>query len=86
METETKQRRDINQGNATAWRTANDTTRKQNKRESEISVREGPPPGDVDYQTDCFTILSVFKDSARRQVKVKENIYTTESKESLKKV
>lgn len=39
METETKQRQDINQGNATAWQTANDTTRKQNKRETEISVR-----------------------------------------------
>lgn len=40
METETKQRQDINQGNATAWQTANDTTRKQktNKRETEISV------------------------------------------------
>lgn len=32
METETKQRQDINQDNATAWRTANDTTRKQNKK------------------------------------------------------
>lgn len=39
METETKQRQDINQGNATAWQTANNTTRKQNKRETEISVR-----------------------------------------------
>ncbi len=40
METETKQRQDINQGNATAWQTANDTTRKQNKEtETEISVR-----------------------------------------------
>lgn len=39
METETKQRQDINQGNATVWQTANDTTRKQNKRETEISVR-----------------------------------------------
>lgn len=40
METETKQRQDINQGNATAWQTANDTTRKRNKkRETEISVR-----------------------------------------------
>lgn len=39
METETKQRQDINQGNATAWKTANNTTRKQNKRETEISVR-----------------------------------------------
>jgi len=39
METETKQRRDINQGNATEMQTANDTTRKQNKRETEISVR-----------------------------------------------
>lgn len=41
METETKQRQDINQGNATAWQTANDTTRKQKnkKRETEISVR-----------------------------------------------
>lgn len=33
METETKQRQDINQGNATAWQTVNDTIRKQNKRE-----------------------------------------------------
>lgn len=40
METETKQRQDINQGNATAWQTANNTTRKRkNKRETEISVR-----------------------------------------------
>lgn len=31
METETKQRQDINQGNATAWQTANDTTRKQKR-------------------------------------------------------
>lgn len=32
METETKQRQDINQGNATAWQTANDTTRKQKRK------------------------------------------------------
>lgn len=31
METETKQRQDINQGNATEWQTANDTTRKQKR-------------------------------------------------------
>lgn len=56
------------------------------KENQKLVSEKAPPPGDVDYQTDCFTILSVFKDSARRQVKVKENIYTTESKESLKKV
>lgn len=54
METETKQRQDINQGNATAWQTANDTTRKQKKtRETEISVRGAAAllkgEGDLDY-------------------------------------
>lgn len=40
METETKQRQDINQGNATAWPTANDTTRNKTKEKQKLVSEE----------------------------------------------
>lgn len=89
METETKQRQDINQGNATAWKTANNTTRKQNKkRETEISVR-GVSTW-VEEETWAawdFALLSVLEErgeyDATRQDKM---LCTTETKGHLNRV
>lgn len=85
METETKQRQDINQGNATAWQTANDTTRKQNKRETEISVRGVSALVHREtWSTFNLSLLSALEERGEYDAKCQDKMLCiTETKESL---
>ena len=88
METETKQRQDINQGNATAWQTANDTTRKQNKRETEISVR-GVSALDEEETWSAWnlSLISALEERGEYDVTCQDKMLCiTKTKESLKTV
>lgn len=88
METETKQRQDINQGNATVWQTANDTTRKQNKRETEISVRGVSTLFDRETRsTSNGSLFSALEEKGEHDAKSEDKMLRIiETKESLKTI